>query len=172
MKSEHFLTEPLPGSRARVKKIPRNQYESAAALRTALRRFLARTEQVTRRHGLTQERYEMLLLIKTARDGEATVGRLGELLCIGQSAATQLARRVEDAGLIERTISAHDARVHPLRLTEEGERRLAKTLLALDKERAALSLDLLPVLPSIPRRSRSGEQRPQPPNLLRRDKRR
>jgi DNA-binding MarR family transcriptional regulator len=116
------------------------------ALRTGLRRFLARTEQVTRKHGLTPERYELLLLIKTARDGEATVGRLGKLLCIGQSATTQLARRVENAGLIERTISPRDARVHPLRLTEEGERRLAETLGELTKERAALASSLLPVL--------------------------
>lgn len=112
-----------------------------------LRRFLARTEQVTRKCGLTPERYELLLLIKTAREGEATVGRLGEQLCIGQSAATQLARRVEDAGLIVRTISPQDARKHPLRLTEEGERRLAETLSALTKERAALASSLLPVLP-------------------------
>ena len=129
-----------------MSRISTEQYESAAALRTGLRQFLARTEQVTRKCGLTPERYELLLLIKTAGKGEATVGRLGELLCIGQSAVTQLARRVEDAGLIERTISPRDARIHPLRLTDAGERRLDETVGALTKERAALASNLLPVL--------------------------
>ena len=129
-----------------MSRISTEQYESAAALRTGLRRFLARTEQVTRKCGLTPERYELLLLIQTAGEGEATVGRLGELLCVGQSAATQLARRVEDAGLIERTMSPRDARIHPLRLTEEGERRLDETVSALTKERTALASNLLPVL--------------------------
>jgi DNA-binding MarR family transcriptional regulator len=110
----------------------------AAALRVALRAFLARSEVVTRQHGLTPERYELLLLIKTAPDGEATVGKLGARLSIGQSAATQLARRAEDLGLIERTMSTRDARVHPLRLTPEGERRLAGAVAALGSERAQL----------------------------------
>jgi DNA-binding MarR family transcriptional regulator len=116
-----------------------DRYAAAASLRLALRTFLARTDRVARAHGLTAERYELLLLIKTARDGEATVGRLAEQLHIGQSAATQLTRRVEDGGLIERTVSVSDARVHPLRLTAEGERRLAAAVAELADERAALA---------------------------------
>ena len=128
-----------------AKRPRREEYESAAALRVGLRRFLARTEQIIRDHDLTPERYELLLLIKTAPEGEATVGKLGERLSIGQSAATQLARRAEDVGLIERTMSPRDARVHPLRLTEEGERRLAATLVALREERTLLGSHLQPV---------------------------
>jgi DNA-binding MarR family transcriptional regulator len=118
---------------------PHKRFAEAATFRVALRRFLARTDQVTRAHGLTAERYELLLLIKTAGDGNATVGRLAPRLHIGQSAATQLARRVENAGLIERTISSRDARVHPLRLTAEGERRLAAVVRALAGERSTLA---------------------------------
>ena len=129
-----------------MKRPSQDQYESAAALRTGLRRFLSRTERVTRSYGLTPERYELLLLIKTSTDGEPTVGKLGERMCIGQSAATQLARRVEDLGLIERTVSPRDARVHPLRLTEEGERRLAGALSALSREQTVLASSLVPVL--------------------------
>jgi DNA-binding MarR family transcriptional regulator len=118
---------------------PHKRYAEAATFRVALRRFLARTDHVTRAHGLTAERYELLLLIKTARDGQATVGRLAPQLHIGQSAATQLARRVEDAGLIERTVSKRDARIHPLRLTAEGERRLAAVVEELAGERGTLA---------------------------------
>jgi DNA-binding MarR family transcriptional regulator len=132
-----------------VKRLSPNEYESAAALRIGLRRFLSHTEQVTSAYGLTPERYELLLLVKTSPDGEATVGRLGKLLSIGQSAATQLARRVEDLGLIERTVSPHDARVHPLRLTPEGERRLAGALAGLEEERRTLAEVLAELMPAL-----------------------
>ncbi|HZQ64036.1 MAG TPA: MarR family transcriptional regulator [Gaiellaceae bacterium] len=121
-------------------------YEAAAALRIGLRRLLARTEEITRAHHLTPERYELLLLIKTAPEGEATVGKLAERLSIGQSAATQLARRAENLGLIGRTVSASDARVRPLHLTEEGERRLAGAVAALEHERTAFASTLGPLV--------------------------
>lgn len=127
----------------------RDQYESAAALRVGLRRLLSRTEQVTRAHGLTPERYELLLLIKTSADEEATVGKLSERLGIGQSAATQLARRVEDLGLITRTVSGRDARVHPLLLTPEGDERLAGVVAELDRERRTFAKALTKLLPTV-----------------------
>jgi DNA-binding MarR family transcriptional regulator len=116
-----------------------HDYAAEATLRVALREFAARTERIVRAHQLTSERYELLLLIGVAADGEATVGKLARQLHIGQSAATQLTRRIEDAGLIERTVSPTDARVHPLRLTAEGKRRLAAAAADLAKERAALA---------------------------------
>ncbi len=131
-----------------MRRSAQDRYESAAELRIGLRRFLSRTEQVTRTHGLTPERYELLLLIKTAPDGEATVGRLGRRLSVGQSAATQLARRTEDLGLIERTVSSRDARVRLLRLTAEGERRLAGAVADLDRERTGLAGALAGLLPA------------------------
>jgi DNA-binding MarR family transcriptional regulator len=115
-----------------------DSYAAEASARVALREFVAHTDRTARGHRLTAERYELLLLIKVADEGEATVGKLARQLHIGQSAATQLARRVEDAGLIERTVSPRDARVHPLRLTAEGERRLAATADALAADRQAL----------------------------------
>jgi DNA-binding MarR family transcriptional regulator len=123
-----------------------DDYAHEAAVRIALREFAARTERIARTHELTAERYELLLLVKTAEDGEATVGKLARELHIGQSAATQLARRVEDAGLIERTVSPRDARVHPLRLTAKGERRLVAAAKALEQERHALGRALRPLV--------------------------
>lgn len=146
MKVEHVLIKPSRAIGAILRNPSRDQYESAASLRTGLRHFLSRTDRVTRAHGLTAERYELLLLIKTAPDGEATVSKLGKRMCIGQSAATQLARRAEDLGLIERTVSPLDARVHPLRLTPEGERRLAGALSALTEDGAAMASALEPVV--------------------------
>ncbi|HWB22094.1 MAG TPA: MarR family transcriptional regulator [Gaiellaceae bacterium] len=120
------------------KHLSEREYDEAAELRLALRSFHARSDATVRRHGLTPKRYELLLLVKVSDPAEATVGHLGARLSIGQSAATQLVRRAEDDGVLERQLSRRDARVQHLRLTEEGERRLAGALADLGPERREL----------------------------------
>jgi DNA-binding MarR family transcriptional regulator len=63
-------------------------------------------------------------------------------LQLAQSTVTELVGRAEEAGLIEREGSRTDARVAHLRLTPEGERRLALVFRAHDGERRRL-LELL-----------------------------
>jgi DNA-binding MarR family transcriptional regulator len=46
--------------------------------------------------------------------------------------------RAEEIGLVERERSADDGRIAYLRLTEEGERRLARSFTSNDRERQAL----------------------------------
>lgn len=79
-------------------------------------------------------------MIKGAPDGseQSTVTELADRLQLAQSTVTELVRRAEEAGLIEREQSARDGRVAHLRLTAEGERRLAKTHTDLESERRAL----------------------------------
>ncbi len=111
-----------------------------AEFRAALRRFLRISERTARQSGLTPQRHLLLLMIKGASDGseQSTVTELAERLQLAQSTVTELVRRAEDAGLVEREQSARDGRVAHLRLTAEGERRLAKTYTDLEAERAAL----------------------------------
>ena len=120
--------------------IPIADYRAADELRTSLRRFLRSSEQIVRSHGLTEERYELLLAIKGARDGEnaATVTALSDKLQIARSSATQLVRRAENLRLVRRDVAPNDARVHHLRLTDEGERRLAAAFVALRNDRLLL----------------------------------
>ena len=100
-----------------------------AEFRAALRRFLRISERTARQSGLTPQRHLLLLMIKGATDGseQSTVTELSERLQLAQSTVTELVRRAEDAGLVEREQSTRDGRVAHLRLTPEGERRLAKT---------------------------------------------
>ncbi|MGE5274697.1 MAG: MarR family winged helix-turn-helix transcriptional regulator [Verrucomicrobiota bacterium] len=121
--------------------LPTDEYVRAAELRAALRGFLRRTEKVTRTHGLTLERYELLLAIKVENERERppTVTRLCSTLLLSQSAVTQLVRRAENLGLIQRQLSSHDARIRHLRLTPEGERRLAAAVAELGPERDHLA---------------------------------
>ncbi len=114
------------------------QYAAAAAIRRALRQFSRETERVTRKHGLTADQFQLLLLLRVSPPRERTVGHLCEALARRQSAVTQLARRAEDIGLIERRLSKEDARVRYLDLTPEGERRLANVVSELGPERTRL----------------------------------
>ena len=69
----------------------------------------------------------LLLMIKGAPDGSqrSTVTELSRRLQLAQSTVTELVRRAENVGLIAREPSATDGRVAYLRITAEGERRLA-----------------------------------------------
>ena len=111
-----------------------------AEFRAALRRFLRTSERTARASGLTPQRHLLLLMIKGAPDGseQSTVTELAGRLQLAQSTVTELVSRAEEAGLVEREPSSADGRVAHLRLTEEGERRLANAFTTLGAERAQL----------------------------------
>jgi DNA-binding MarR family transcriptional regulator len=121
---------PVPGS---------EDLRRTAAFRSELRRFLARTEVVTAREGLTPQRYDLLLQLKAAADGHSTVTELGRRLHLRQTAVTELVRRAEEAGLLQRRRSAEDRRVYLLELTDEGDRRVTRIWRALRRDRAAFA---------------------------------
>jgi len=114
--------------------------QAAADFRAALRRFLRESEKISRRFGLTPQRYLLLLMIKGAPGGleRSTVTELSERLQLAQSTVTELVMRAEEAGLVRRELSPMDARVAHLRLTEEGEQRLRKSFTHLATERTQL----------------------------------
>ncbi len=116
---------------------------SAAAFRTELRRFLRRTDAVAAEAGLTAQRYDLLLMIQSAggRDG-VRVTELCELLEMQQPAVSELVKRAEEAGFVERRVAPGDRRGSLLRLTKEGERRLRRAFTALRGDREALVLAL------------------------------
>ncbi len=111
-----------------------------ARFRAALRAFQNETERVARKSGLTPQRYLLLLMVKGAADGsgQTTVTDLAERLKLAQSTVTELVKRAETAGLVEREQSEADARVAHIRMTAEGERRFALVFTGLATERAQL----------------------------------
>src|SRR4051794_32856819 len=120
--------------------LPVSEVTSVAEFRAALRKFLRRSERIARQSGLTPQRHLLLLMIKGAPDGseKSTVTELAERLQLAQSTVTELVRRAEEAGLVEREQSSSDGRVAHLRLSVEGERRLMAAFTALDTERQQL----------------------------------
>lgn len=96
------------------------EYAAAARFRTALRRFMRESEIVSREAGVTPRQYLLLLQIAASDDGTATVTDLVDRLVLTQSTVTELVQRAEQAGLVERRTSRHDARVVHLSLSARG----------------------------------------------------
>jgi DNA-binding MarR family transcriptional regulator len=111
-----------------------------AALREAVRACLRESELIIQPNGVTPQRHLLLLMIKGAPDGSerSTVTELAAPLRLAQTTVTDQVRRAENAGLIARESSPDDARVAILRLTTEGERRLARAFHAHATKRKRL----------------------------------
>jgi len=79
-------------------------------------------------------------MIKGAADRseQSTVTELARQLQLAQSTVTELVSRAEEIGLVERERSSEDGRIAHLRLTPEGERRLASSFTSNERERHAL----------------------------------
>ncbi|WP_226532703.1 MarR family winged helix-turn-helix transcriptional regulator [Microbacterium paraoxydans] len=86
-------------------------YSAARATTQAYRTLLAPW-------GLTYPQY--LVLAALWIDGEQTVGSLGEVMRLDSGTLSPLVRRLEQAGLVERSRSRSDERVVTVRLTERG----------------------------------------------------
>jgi DNA-binding MarR family transcriptional regulator len=132
-------------------KLTPEEVARVAEFRSALRRFLRTTERNSRAAGLTPQRYLLLLMVKGAEDGssKSTVTELAERLQLAQSTVTELVRRAEEVGLLQRERSPDDGRIAFLRLTPEGERRLERAFTTNEAERAAL-LDAFSYLKGTP----------------------
>ena len=116
-------------------------YAEAAEFRASLRRFLRRSEEISRRHGLTPRQYLLLLMIKASEEtpDPATISQLVERLALTQSTVTELVQRAEEAGLVTRRPSPDDGRVAHLSLTPVGAKRLDGAFQELGPERTRLA---------------------------------
>jgi DNA-binding MarR family transcriptional regulator len=135
------VVQDRPVGRRRIGSTVEDELARAAAFRTALRRFLRRTDAVAAQFGLTPQRYDLLLMVGSHRrqHGAVRMSELCELLQLQQTAVTELVKRAERAGLIRRRPSPQDGRVWLLEPTEDGEARMLRVFEALREDRAALA---------------------------------
>lgn len=110
-------------------------YETLAAFRSAVRRFLSFSEDAAKSQGLTPQQYQALLAIEGAPGRhEITVGELSEQLRITAHSAVGLVDRMEKTQLIERHSSEEDRRQVFVNLTSLGRSLLSKVAAAHRKE--------------------------------------
>jgi DNA-binding MarR family transcriptional regulator len=100
------------------------RYAGLAGFRSALRRFLAASEAISRGGGITAQQYQALLAIGCGPD-PMTMKDLAEHLLLRQHAATQMVDRLQRSGLVDRAPSSTDGRSVVLALTEVGSQLLA-----------------------------------------------
>ena len=118
---------------ARIK-VTKQEYETLAALRYALRRFVHFSEDAAQHAGLTPQQHQALLAIKgfPGRD-QVTVGELAERLQVRHHSAVGLADRLVAERLVIRAGDEADRRRVYLKLTSRGE-ALLERLSAAHKE--------------------------------------
>lgn len=119
---------------AKQTKIGKAEYETLAALRYALRKFLHFSEEAAHGAGLTPQQHQALLAIKgfPGRD-RITVGELAERLQLRHHSAVGLADRLVSARWVARKQDTVDRRQVYLSLSARGETVLEK-LSAAHKE--------------------------------------
>lgn len=105
--------------------VSKEDYETLAEFRYALRCFLHFSDNAVETVGLTLQQHQALLsIIGFPGREQLTVGELAERLQIQPHSAVGLVNRLEDQGLIERIHGPDDRRQVFIRLTSKGMRVL------------------------------------------------
>lgn len=124
---EEGAAQSMNAERTTEADIVKADYESIAAFRYAIRRFLRFSEQAARREGVTPQQHQLLLAIKGFPGREyASVSELAERLQMRQHSMVGLIDRTEAQGLVRREQGMVDRRQVFISLTPEGEAKLMR----------------------------------------------
>ncbi len=100
-------------------------YESLAALRYQIRRFLHFSEQASRKAGLEPRQHQLMLTLKGLPTGtRPRIGELAERLQIQHHSTVELVNRLAAGGYVRRHRGGEDRREVLLSLTPRGEKVL------------------------------------------------
>jgi DNA-binding MarR family transcriptional regulator len=108
----------------RARKLRDDDYERLLAFRDGLRRFVHWSEDRAKAVGLTGPQHQLLLAIR-GHGCPPSVGEVAAHLLLRHHSAVELVDRAVAAGLVERTGDPDDQRVVRLRLTADGETKVA-----------------------------------------------
>lgn len=112
---------------ARPEKLRKAQYETLAAFRYALRKFIHFSETAAETTGITPQQHQALLAIKGFPERErVTVGELAERLQLRHHSTVGLIDRLVVEKLAARASSKEDRRQVFIQLTNRGEKTLEK----------------------------------------------
>lgn len=113
-------------SSSAVSELSPQDYRTLARFRRALRLFQHFSEEAARSAGLTPAQHQLLLAVKGFDGSTApSVGDAAEWLRLRHHSAVELVDRAVAAGLLERETDPDDLRRQLLRLTDQGEQKLA-----------------------------------------------
>jgi DNA-binding MarR family transcriptional regulator len=127
--------------KARGTELSAAEYETIAAFRYMLRRFLAATDRNAALVGLTQQQYLALLVIR-ADTGVVTIRELADRMLVKHHSAVGLTDRLVRLGLIRRERVVGDRRRVALRFTPHGTRVFSRLANAQREELRRVGPDL------------------------------
>jgi DNA-binding MarR family transcriptional regulator len=105
----------------------KKEFETLSAFRYQLRRFQRWSEQLTRRHGVTNLQYLLMLHVAGFPGREwATITELAERLQAKHHGVVALVTRCEKLGLVERRPGRSDGREVEIHLTRKGARSVER----------------------------------------------
>lgn len=143
------------------KTVNKSDYETLAAFRYELRKFLRFSEQAAEQHDLTPQQYLVLLEIRGLPEGEGmTVGALAERLQVTPHNAVGRVNRLEQRGIVRRRTCAQDRRRVYVSLTRTGERILERLAHVHQEELKTVGPLLVKLLTQM---NSAVERRPNPP---------
>jgi DNA-binding MarR family transcriptional regulator len=82
--------------------------------------LLARVEDILKPYGITFAAYEALRLLAFTRSGSLPMGKLGARLMVHPAAVTNAIGKLEQRGLVRRSMSPEDRRVVLATITDDG----------------------------------------------------
>jgi DNA-binding MarR family transcriptional regulator len=110
-----------------VAELSNADYRALARFRYALRVFLRFSEEAARSAGLTPNQHQLLLAVRGwDGDGPPSMSDLAERLQLAPHSTLELARRAEEAGLVELAVDDDDRRRQLVALTPAGRDTLAE----------------------------------------------
>ncbi|MGA8657605.1 MAG: MarR family transcriptional regulator [Chthoniobacterales bacterium] len=147
--SAHYLSM-TPASGRFSQPLTKADYETLAAFRYDIRRFLRFSEEAARAAGLTPRHHQALLAIKGFSQRErVTIGELADQLQVAHHSAVGLVDRLASQNLVEREYGQEDRRNVYVRLSREGCKLLRKLSAAHRAEISRISPHLRHVLESL-----------------------
>jgi len=100
---------------------------------------LIELDELLRPLGLTFARYEVLVLLSFSRRGALPLGKIGQRLQVHATSVTPLVKRLEAAGLIQRTPHPEDGRAVLASITPRGREVMDRATEAILEAQFALS---------------------------------
>jgi DNA-binding MarR family transcriptional regulator len=138
--------------------VTKNEYETLAAFRYELRKFLRFSEQAALDVLLAPQQYLALLAIEGFPGrNRITVGELSERLQIAAHSAAELVNRLEAADLVKRRPSNEDRRCVDVELTLQGRKKLEKLASVHQAELQSVGPLLVRLLERVTQKSNSGK---------------
>jgi len=100
---------------------------------------LTELDELLRPLGLTFARYEVLVLLSFSRRGALPLGKIGERLQVHATSVTPLVKRLEAAGLIQRSPHPEDGRAVLASMTPLGQQTLQQATQVIVEAQFGLS---------------------------------